>query len=147
MSAIQGLLTLVGRVLLGAIFVISAAVGMLPDYSSMVKLTAKHMVPYPEVSLGLAIAFLLVGGVSVIIGYKARFGAALLAVFLVLAAYYFHNFWTITDETLKQAEMTHFMKNLSMLGAMLFIIANGPGPWSMDQCMGKKMDQNLQTKV
>jgi putative oxidoreductase len=53
-------------------------------------------------------------------------------VFLVLASYYFHNFWTLSDPKAQQELMIHFMKNLSMMGAMLFIIANGPGAFSLD---------------
>jgi putative oxidoreductase len=73
----------------------------------------------------------------VIVGYYARFGAALLAIFLVLATYYFHAFWKLPAETPEQVQaktmMTiEFMKNLSMFGAMLFIVANGAGRASLD---------------
>ena len=44
---------------------------------------------------------------------------------------YFHNFWAIADAKAQQEQMIHFMKNLSIMGAMLFIIANGPGPMSI----------------
>ena len=44
-----------------------------------------------------AIVFLIVGSLSVIAGHKTQFGAALILVFLVLASYYFHNFWTLSD--------------------------------------------------
>ena len=58
-----------------------------------------------------------------------RIGALLLAVFLVLATYYFHPFWTdVKDEPM----MIDFMKNLGLFGAMLFIIANGSAAGSLD---------------
>src|SRR5262249_28685459 len=98
----------------------------------------KQGVPAPQLLLVGAIVFLLIGSVSVIVGYQARFGAALLAVFLVLATYYFHNFWTIEDAHQKQEQMIQFMKNLSMFGAMLFLIANGPGAWSVDACRARE---------
>ena len=88
-------------------------------------------VPSPSLMLALAIVFLLFGSVSVILGYHARFGAALLLVFLALATYYFHDFWTFTGPD-KDAQMIQFMKNLSMMGAMLLVIANGPGKGSLD---------------
>ncbi len=78
-----------------------------------------------------AIVFLIVGSISIIIGYKARFGALLLLIFLILATYYFHHFWSFQGDA-RQEGMAHFLKNLSMMGAMLFIIANGPGPMSVD---------------
>jgi putative oxidoreductase len=79
-----------------------------------------------------ALVFLFVGGVSVVGGYKARIGAFLPLVFLGLASYYFHDFWRLTDPKEAQEQTIQFMKNLSMIGAMLFIIANGAGAWSLD---------------
>jgi putative oxidoreductase len=79
-----------------------------------------------------AIVFLIAGSLSVIVGYQARIGAGLLLVFLLLATYYFHHFWTIDDAQAKQQQLIEFMKNLSMMGAMLLVIANGSGPMSLD---------------
>ena len=81
--------------------------------------------------LGGAIAFLLVGSASVITGYKVRWGASLLLVFLALATYFFHDFWTFEGEA-REAQMIQFMKNLSMMGTMVFLIANGGGALSFD---------------
>jgi putative oxidoreductase len=54
-------------------------------------------------------------------------------VFLALASYFFHNFWALSDPAQKQNQMAHFMKNAALLGAMLFVVANGAGPWSLDE--------------
>ena len=66
-----------------------------------------------------------------VIGYKARFGALLLLVFLVLD-HDFHNFWALSDPKDQQEQMVQFMKNLSMMGTMLLIIAAGSWPASLD---------------
>ena len=50
----------------------------------------------------------------------------------VLATYFFHDFWTM-EGTEQEQQMIQFMKNLSMMGAMLLIIANGTGAWSVDE--------------
>jgi putative oxidoreductase len=92
---------------------------------------ASKGIPQPKLMLAGAIVFLLAGSLSIITGYRARIGASLLLVFLVLATYYFHNFWTIAEATAQQEQMIQFMKNLSIMGALLFIIANGPGPMSI----------------
>jgi putative oxidoreductase len=68
------------------------------------------------------------------VGYQARIGATLLAIFIVLATVFFHNFWALPSEE-QQAQMVQFMKNLAILGGLLLIIANGPGPWSVDQAL------------
>ena len=74
-------------------------------------------------------SFLMLGSIMVLAGYYARIGALLLAVFLVLATYYFHPFWKTPED---QNQMAHFMKNLGLIVAMLFIIANGSGAGSLD---------------
>jgi putative oxidoreductase len=94
-------------------------------------------VPAPQFLLVGAIVFLVVGSLSVIVGYKGRIGAALLLTFLVLATYYFHAFWKL-DGKEQQEQMIQFMKNLSMMGAMLFLVANGSGPMSVDSLMEKR---------
>jgi putative oxidoreductase len=78
-----------------------------------------------------AIAFLIAGSLAIILGYKARWGAALLLVFLAMASYFFHNFWALTGPE-QQQQMIEFMKNLALIGAMLLVIANGTGPMSLD---------------
>jgi putative oxidoreductase len=88
-------------------------------------------VPAPQLLLVGAIVFLIVGSLSLIAGYQARIGAGLLLVFLVLASYFFHAFWKL-DGQAQQEQMIQFLKNMSMMGAMFFIIANGAGPWSVD---------------
>src|SRR5206468_5676292 len=93
--------------------------------------------PAPQFLLVGAIVFLIVGSVSVIVGYKARIGAALLLTFLVLSTYYFHAFWNLEGKA-QQEQMIQFMKNLSMMGAMLFIVANGSGPMSLDSWLTKR---------
>jgi putative oxidoreductase len=55
----------------------------------------------------------------------------MLLVFLAAATYYFHDFWTFEGQE-RQMQTIQFMKNLSLMGTMLFLIANGPGAMSVD---------------
>src|ERR1700722_1153691 len=93
----RGILAVAGRVLLSAIFFLAAVMNDIPNFSKTVGVMSQHNVPIPEVLLPIAIVFLLAGSVSVIVGYKARFGALLLFLFLVPATYYFHNPSGISD--------------------------------------------------
>ncbi len=129
---VQGIVAVLGRILLCTIFLLSAVGNKIPNFQAVAGYMAKEGVPAPQVMLAGAIAFLIAGSLSVIVGYKARIGAALLLVFLVLATYYFHDFWTVSDPQAKQEQMIHFMKNLGLMGAMLLVIANGTGPLSLD---------------
>jgi putative oxidoreductase len=136
-EVIRGPLTVLGRLLLCAIFFMAAVGNDIPHFSDVAKLMDSFGIPAPQLLLVGAIVFLTVGSMSVIVGYYARFGAALLLTFLVLASYYFHAFWTLEGQA-QQAQMIHFMKNLSMMGAMLFVIANGSGPMSLDSLLHKR---------
>ena len=143
LQALRGPLTLVGRLLLGTIFFMAAVGNKIPHFGDVAKVMESVGVPAPQFMLAGAIVFLLVGSLSVIAGYKARIGAVLLLTFLVLASYYFHPFWKLEGQA-QQEQMIHFMKNLSMMGAMLFIVANGSGPMSLDSWLTKR--QSAHTK-
>ena len=132
-TTVQGILTVAGRTMLALIFLMSALGNKIPNFNGIAQYMGSEGVPAPQVLLAGAIAFLLVGSASLILGYKARIGAGLLFVFLVLATYYFHDFWTFADAGERQQQTIQFMKNLALMGGMLFIVANGAGPWSLDQ--------------
>ncbi len=120
------ILSLLGRVMIAAIFLMSAVGNKIPSFSGVVAYMASEGVPLPQISLSLAILVLIAGSLSVITGYHIRIGAGLLLVFLVLATYFFHDFWTFEGEA-RQQQMIQFMKNLALMGTMLFLIANGAG--------------------
>jgi putative oxidoreductase len=130
----------VGRLLLCTIFVMSTIMNKIVNFSGTVTHMQKEGVPPARFALVGAIIFLIVGSISVIIGMKARIGALLLLVFLVLATYYFHDFWTFEGEA-AQEQTIQFMKNLALMGAMLFIIGNGAGPWSVDSYLAKRLER------
>lgn len=129
---VQGVVAVLGRVLLCAIFLMSALGNKIPNFGGVAGFMASEGVPAPQLMLVGAIVFLIAGSLSVIAGFKARIGAALLLVFLVLATYFFHDFWTLSDPQAKQEQTIQFMKNLGLMGAMLLVIANGTGPMSLD---------------
>jgi putative oxidoreductase len=132
-GAVQGILSVLGRLLLCAIFLVSAVAQDILHYQDTVGMMERKGIPQaPFVLLG-AIVFLLLGSAMVIAGRWARFGALLLLIFLGLATYYFHNFWDVTDANERQNQMAHFMKNVALAGAMLLIMGSGPGRGSIDE--------------
>ena len=137
-QVLRGPLTVLGRVLLCAIFLLAVVGNKIPHFSDVVKIMESVGMPAPQFLLAGAIVFLLAGSVSVIVGYKARIGAVLLLTFLVLASYYFHPFWKLEGQA-QQEQMIHFTKNLSIMGAMLFVVANGSGPMSLDSLLHKRV--------
>ena len=134
----QAILSPIGRLLLGLIFLISALGNKIPNFNDVAGYMASQGVPMSKVMLAGGIAFLVLGSISIILGFKARCGALLLLIFLALATYFFHDFWTFVDPKAKEQQMIQFLKNLALMGAMLFIIANGPGAYSIDKkCCGE----------
>jgi putative oxidoreductase len=131
MYALRGLLSVFARLMIAAIFLMSAAGNKIPNFNGVAAMMEGKGIPQPKILLAGAIAFLLLGGVSIVLGYKARLGALLLLVFLGAATYYFHDFRKAAPED-QQREMIQFMKNLALMGTMVFFLANGTGPWSMD---------------
>jgi putative oxidoreductase len=116
-------LTVVGRILLALIFVLSA-IGKLKAWAGTAGMMAAKGLPAPQLLLGLAIAFELLGGLSLMTGIRARIGALLLIVFLVLATVLFHNFWAYAGPE-REMQMVHFLKNVSILGGLFLVAARG----------------------
>jgi putative oxidoreductase len=118
-------MTVAGRILLAAIFILSGA-GKLMGWSGTAGMMAAKGLPAPQVLLALAIAFEILGGLSVATGYRARIGALLLILFLIPATLVFHNFWAYQGGE-REMQMAHFLKNVAILGGLLIVAARGPG--------------------
>ena len=111
---------IIGRVLFSLIFVASG-VAHLTKLQAMTGYAQYKKVPAAKLSVIVTGLMLIIGGLYVALGIYADLGGLLLAIFLILSAFKMHNFWTITDEQAKQAEMTSFMKNIALAGAALII--------------------------
>lgn len=139
-NAVQGLLSVSGRVLLSAIFFLSAVGNKIPNFNAIAGYMGSEGVPAPQVLLAGAIVFLIAGSTSLVLGLRPRIGAGLLTVFLVLATYYFHDFWNIPAENAQQVQeqTIQFMKNTALIGAMLLVVANGVGGWTLDALLARQ---------
>ena len=94
---------------------------------------AKAMgVPQPSLLVPLSGVIALLGGLSILLGYKARFGAWLIIIFMIPVTVMMHKFWGLSDPSIAGTQMIHFMKNLSMLGGAFLIAYFGAGPISLD---------------
>ncbi|MAT72112.1 MAG: DoxX family protein [Planctomycetaceae bacterium] len=133
---------ILGRACLIAIFLSSALANKIPNFSSVAKMMGDKGIPAPQFLLAGAILFLIVGSLAILVGYKARIGAALLLVFLILATYWFHDFWNYAADEGRREQQISFMKNLGLAGAMLMIIAAGSGPGSLDKQIEKERQSN-----
>ena len=124
----SGVTLLVARLGVGAIFLISGA-GKLAAWSATAAFAGSKGVP--TVLLAAATVLELLGAISVITGWKARWGAAALVAFLIPVTLVFHNFWAAQGAE-AQLQMSQFLKNVSIGGGLLAIFAAGPGALSVD---------------
>lgn len=119
----------VGRVLFALVFVAS----MIGHFSSAeIAQASAHGVPLATILVPLAGILALAGGVSIMLGYRARFGAFLLLVFLVPVTLVMHKFWGIADPQMAMMQKANFLKNTSLIGACLLVMYYGSGPYSLD---------------
>lgn len=91
-----------------------------------------HGVPLASLAVPLSGIIAILGGLSITLGYKAKWGGWLIVLFLVPVTIMMHNFWTVKDPMMAMMQKTNFLKNLSMLGAALLIAYFGSGPLSLD---------------
>jgi putative oxidoreductase len=129
-NALERFGPLLGRILLGLIFVISGF-GKITGFAGAAGYIASKGLPVPQLLAIAAIIVELGGGILLIVGWKARWAAAALLVFTGLAALLFHNYWAMPPEQ-AQNQMIHFMKNVSIMGGMLYVAVYGAGPVSLE---------------
>jgi putative oxidoreductase len=101
--------------------------------SQTIAFAASQGVPLASIAVPLSGILALAGGLSILLGYRARIGAWLIALFLVAVTPMMHKFWVVTDPMMYQMQFVMFMKNVSMIGAALLITQVGSGPWSLDR--------------
>lgn len=99
----------------------------------MIDHAASMGAPVPMLLVPIAGILSLLGGLSILLGYKARVGAWLLVIFLLPTAFVMHKYWQATDPFAVMMQHYCFWKNLSMLGAALMIAYFGSGPMSIDK--------------
>ena len=131
MNKARDLAALAGRLLLAFMFVY-AGFGKVGGFEGTAAYIASRNVPMPAVATSIAIVVEVVGGLMLVIGWKARWAALVVAVFTFFASILFHDYWTMAGEA-AQVNQLMFMKNVSVIGGLLMVFALGPGRWSVDR--------------
>jgi putative oxidoreductase len=125
MNATQNITSFIGRILLSIIFIISGF-DKLANHSGTVDYINSVGAPLPEVAYWIALFAEIGLGLALFVGFKARFAAIGLAGFTFAAALLFHS--NFSD----QIQMIMFMKNLTIIGGLLLVVAYGAGAFSLD---------------
>ncbi|MGB3070844.1 MAG: DoxX family protein [Ottowia sp.] len=130
MNSLNNLLALVGRVLLAYLF-IPAGIGKLgAGFAGTVGYITSKGLPMPTVAAVVAIIVEVGCGLLLLVGFKARWAALALALFTLVAGFFFHNYWTLpADQQMMQQLM--FTKNVAIAGGLLAFVAFGSGAFSI----------------
>jgi putative oxidoreductase len=122
-----------GRLLLSGLF-IWAGYGKLKAPGEVMQYFAKAGVPFPGLVVWVAILIELVGGIALLVGFKTRWVAVLLAVWCVITGFAVHLVAGVSspDAMVAYDNMIHFYKNLAMAGGLLFVFVQGAGQVSID---------------
>lgn len=125
----KGAVVLLGRFLFALIFLLSG-----PSHFSQqtIAFAASQGVPLAHVAVPASGILALLGGLSILLGYRVRFGASLIVLFLLPATFMMHKFWGISDPVAAHTQLAMFMKNIAMIGSALLISQFGAGPLSLD---------------
>jgi putative oxidoreductase len=125
----QKVVVLLGRLFFAAIFLTAG-----PNHfrEQTIGYAASQGVPLASIAVPVSGLLAIVGGLSILLGYRAKIGAWLVALFLVPVTLMMHKFWAASDPMMAQIQMVMFMKNVAMLGGALLISQLGAGPWSFD---------------
>jgi putative oxidoreductase len=128
-GALTGAIVFAGRLLFAFIFVFA---GFGHFSQQEIGYAAQQGVPLASIVVPFSGVLALAGGLSILLGYRARLGAWLLVLFLLGVTPAMHNFWAVKDPMMAQMQMVMFLKNVSMLGGALLISQFGAGPLSLD---------------
>jgi len=148
MSSLQNVVVLLARVALSQIFILSGVNHLLNWGGTIQYMTSKGMalestlggsgVAFVNVLLAGAVTFLLVGGLSVLLGIRARGGTVLLIAFLIPVTWIFHDFWHCDTDPEHTLQTINFMKNTGLGGGLLMVLAFGSGALSLKGSLLKR---------
>lgn len=121
----QKYVPLLARTAIAVIF-LHSGIGKISNFTGTQQQISGAGLPLAPLVTVFTIAFVFLGGLSLILGYRTRIGTGLLLAFLIPATLVFHN--PVADPT----QMIQFLKNLAIIGGLLMLMTYGPGPVSLD---------------
>lgn len=131
-SGLNGALLVVGRILISIIF-LTSGYGKITGFSGTAAFMESKGMPLASLLLVGAIAVELLGGLSLLLGIKARWGALALFLFLIPTTLIFHAFWGLADAQEAHQQYLAFMKNLTIMGGLLAVAAAGAPQPGLDR--------------
>jgi len=128
-------LLLIGRTLVGGIFIMSGWSKLMDVPAFVATMPRRGLSPF----LGyVAPPVEFISGVFIILGFATRYTCLVMLLFVIIATFSSHRFWTFTDPAQYTNQFSHFSKNVSMMGGILLLFITGPGRWSFDSILSNR---------
>jgi putative oxidoreductase len=129
MNGIYTIAFLIGRIFVGGFFII-AGINHFANHGMMTGYAKMKGTPAPAAAVAGSGLLLLLGGLSLLLGFHPTIGVILLAIFLIPTSFLIHNFWAVQDPQAKMNDMVNFEKNIALLGFLLMTLLIAR-PWPM----------------
>ena len=129
-AGVNDVLLAAGRIIFAVLFVFAGFEKFIDLPGTTAAISSKGM-PLPQVLAILTAALELGGGLLIVIGWQTRIVALALALFTLVATYFYHDFWNMADGE-RSNNMIHALKNLSIVGGFLMLAATGAGLYSIE---------------
>lgn len=131
MNVIENTCLLLGRLLMGVYFIMPA-ISKINDFEGTSAYMEQHNVPMISVLLVVTIIIQLAAGVALIIGFRAKYAAFLLAGLTLVISVFMHNFWVMEEGLARAHELQNFFKNMGIVAGLLIVVGIGTGKFSVD---------------
>ncbi len=122
---------LIARFFLSFMFLYEAYDSIYYFQSTKLKMTEYYLTWRQDLLLVGSIIFLIMGGLMLLTGYRARFGALLLICYWAPVTFIVHSFWNDPPDADRRLQAILFMKNMSIIGGLLMVWVNGAGKYSI----------------
>ena len=118
---------LIGRIIVGMFFLFNASNHFM-QLNTIAAYAGSKGVPAPQLAVLGSGMLLLIGGLSIITGYRPFVGVMALVLFFLPVTFMMHSFWAISEPMAKMTELVNFTKNMALMGSALMFLAI-PRPW------------------
>jgi putative oxidoreductase len=128
-------LLLLGRVLMAWIFIKSGSGKILDIPAVMATYPARGL---PPMLAYISVPFEFFGGIALLLGVATRYVAIGMVIFVTVAAFSSHAYWTIAEAAARRTNDSQFWKNISIIGGMFYIFVFGAGRFSLDALLARR---------
>jgi putative oxidoreductase len=131
MLVIEDICLLLGRLLMGSYFILPG-LQKISSYQAMTDYMLMHSVPATAFLLPLTIVLQVSLGLAIIVGFKGKFAAFVLAGLTLVISIYMHDFWSMAESVERTHETQNFFKNMGIMAGLLMMSSAGTGWLSLD---------------